>query len=78
MRQRYRSLNDYFEQTGENQGELARRVRISPTYVSLIASGKRHASPEVAAAIHKDTGVAVESLLHPDVFKALMSMAKAS
>lgn len=63
MRQRYRTLNDYFEQTGEQQSALARRLRVTPAYISMLRAGQREPTLRMALRIAEETGVPVEAML---------------
>lgn len=63
MKQRYRTLDDYFDQTGEAQTELARRLGISDAYMHYLRSGERQPSLPLALRIHEETGVPIDSLL---------------
>jgi transcriptional regulator with XRE-family HTH domain len=61
VRQRYRTLNDYFQQTGDSQARLAKALRVSPGYVSMLRSGER--ALDMALKIHDLTGVPLESMV---------------
>ena len=63
MPQRYRTLADYFNQTGDTKEAIAEKLDISRSYVSLIASGDRQPALRLALRIAKLTGVPVESLV---------------
>lgn len=63
MQRRYRTLADYFEQTGTSQRALARQLGISKAYISLITSGDRQPSLPLAIRIVELTGVPMESLV---------------
>ena len=67
VRQRYRSLADYFEQTGKTQESLAVRLEVSRSYVSLLASGERQPGLRLALRIASITGVPVEALVSQQV-----------
>lgn len=67
MKQRYRTLADYFTQTERPQIELARQVGVSKSFLSMVAKGERHASADVAQRIADATGVNVSSLVSPEV-----------
>lgn len=63
MKQRYRTLADYFEQTGETQESLATTLRISRSYMSLLVSGDRQPALPLAVRIEELTGVPVAALV---------------
>lgn len=63
MKQRYRTLNDYFEQTGETHQSLADALGVTAAYVSMLRSGKRQPGLKLALRIHDLTGVPMEALL---------------
>lgn len=63
MAQKYRTLADYFEQTGKSKRSLARRLNISESYVSHIAAGRKQPSLAVALAIAQATGVPASALV---------------
>jgi transcriptional regulator with XRE-family HTH domain len=63
VRQRYRTLNDYFQQTGDSQARLAKALRVSPGYVSMLRSGERQPALDMALKIHDLTGVPLESMV---------------
>lgn len=65
VKQRYRTLTDYFTQTGETRASLARELGVSKGFVAMLAKGERFASPEMALRIAELTGVAPLSLLDP-------------
>lgn len=74
MKQRYKTLADYFEQTGTTQTELATRLGISSAFMSMLVTGERRAGIAMAARIHELTGVAVRSLVSDKAFEALESL----
>lgn len=49
---------------GLSQGELARAVHLSPSYVSLIEAGRRAPNPRIVADIAAHVGTTAEWLLH--------------
>lgn len=62
MKQRYRSLNDYFEANPDkSQGELAEALGISGAYVSMLRSGERQPGRKLALRIEQLIGVPVAS-----------------
>lgn len=67
MKQRYRTLADYFKQTERPQIDLAREVRVSKSFLSMLVKDERKASPDVAQRIADATGVNVSSLVSPAV-----------
>lgn len=66
MKQRYRTLNDYFEQTGTTHQALADRLGVTAAYVSMMRAGKRQPSLGMALRLHNETGVPLEALLRPE------------
>lgn len=65
MAQRYRTLADYFEQTGRTHRSLAIKLGVDRSYISLLVSRNRQPSLPMAIEIAKYTGVPLESLLMP-------------
>lgn len=63
MTQRYKTLADFFEQTGTTQQALAGKLGIQSSYVSLITSGQRQPSLKLALRISEETGVPIETLV---------------
>lgn len=63
VKQRYRTLADYFTQTERPQVELAREVGVSKSLISAIVKGHRKASPTVGIKIAELTGVNLASLV---------------
>jgi DNA-binding transcriptional regulator YdaS (Cro superfamily) len=67
VKRKYSNLADYFKQNPKvTQGALARRLGVTPAYVSLLASGDRQPALKLALAIESLTGVSVESLVSSD------------
>jgi transcriptional regulator with XRE-family HTH domain len=56
-------LQDYLDRTGRSQASLARELHITPSYASMIISGRRRPSPELAAKIESVTGIPLRDLL---------------
>ena len=63
MRQRYRTLADYFEQTGKTQTEFAKRVGVHRSLISHIAAGRKQPSLPLALKIAEAAGVPIANLL---------------
>lgn len=63
MAQKYRTLADYFEQTGKSKRSLARRLNVSESYISHIAAGRKQPSLGIALRLAEATGVPVSSLV---------------
>jgi transcriptional regulator with XRE-family HTH domain len=63
MPRRYRNLADYFARTGKTQQSLAARLGVSRPYVSLLASGERQPSLDLALRISELTGVPLDALV---------------
>lgn len=64
------TLQDYFKtDVRGSKSEMAEHLRITPTWISLIISGRRKASPVLALAIEKATGgLVTRQELRPDIF----------
>jgi transcriptional regulator with XRE-family HTH domain len=63
VRRKFKSLAEYFEQTKDTQGKLARRLGVSRSYVSLLTSGDRQPALDLALRIQKETGVPSSALV---------------
>lgn len=64
MRQKPRSLAEFLDRDGApTQEALAKRLNVTPSYVSMIAAGKRQPSLRLAFRIETLTGVPAESLV---------------
>lgn len=63
MGQKYRTLADYFEQTGKSQTSLAVKLQISRSYMSLLVSGSRQPALDLALRIEAMTGVPASALV---------------
>jgi transcriptional regulator with XRE-family HTH domain len=61
--QKYRTLADYFEQTGKSKRALAKRLNVSESYISHIAAGRKQPSLAIALAIAQATGVPAAALV---------------
>jgi DNA-binding transcriptional regulator YdaS (Cro superfamily) len=64
------NLSDYFKSDIRGaKSEMAEHLRITPTWLSLIISGKRKASPVLALALENATGgLVTRQELRPDIF----------
>tara|TARA_R110000796_G_scaffold87322_1_gene188516 strand:- start:371 stop:571 length:201 start_codon:yes stop_codon:yes gene_type:complete len=64
------TLSDYFKSDIRGaKAEMAEHLRITPTWISLIISGKSLASPVLAIQIEKATGgLVTRQELRPDIF----------
>ena len=64
------TLSEYFKSDARGaKAEMAEYLRMTPTWISLIISGKRKASPMLALAIEKATnGLVTRQELRPDIF----------
>jgi transcriptional regulator with XRE-family HTH domain len=56
-------LADYFEQTGQSQISLARQLKVSKSYMSMLAKGERQPSLALAVRIEGLTGVPAASMV---------------
>lgn len=65
------TLQDYFKSDVRGaKAEMAEHLRITPTWLSLLISGKRRASPVLALALESATGgLVTRQDLRPDIFK---------
>jgi plasmid maintenance system antidote protein VapI len=72
VKQRYRSLAAYFEQTERPQVDLARELGVSKGFVSMLVNGDRKASPALAMRIAEVTGVNLASLVDPKLAALLV------
>jgi DNA-binding transcriptional regulator YdaS (Cro superfamily) len=65
------NLSDYFKSDIRGaKSEMAEHLRITPTWLSLIISGKRQASPVLAIALENATGgLVTRQELRPDIFR---------
>lgn len=61
--QRYKTLADFFEQTGTKQAALAKRVGVDSATMSLVTTRKRQATLPLAIKLSKLAGVPIESFV---------------
>lgn len=66
-RKRFATLRAYLKATRMGQAELAERVGVTPSAISLYASGKRTPQPAVALELSRICNIPLEQLLSPDV-----------
>jgi len=62
-RRSYANLAQYLEKTGTSNAALARRLKINPSYISLILTGRRVPSLRMAARIADACNIPIDSLL---------------
>lgn len=64
------TLTDYFKTDIRGaKVEMAKHLKITPTWMSLLISGRRKASPVLALAIEEATGgLVTRQVLRPDIF----------
>lgn len=60
---KFTSLAEYLDKTGMTQVALAAKLQISQAHLSLILSGQRSPSIELAALIEDETGVPMRSFV---------------
>jgi plasmid maintenance system antidote protein VapI len=72
VKQRYRTLADYFEQTERPQVELALELGVSKAFISMLVKGQRKASPALAMRITELTGVNLASMVDPKLAALLV------
>lgn len=59
----FRDLQDFFKKTGTTQEDLALRLGVTPSYVSMIANRHRQPSLRTALRIVKIARVPLETLV---------------
>jgi plasmid maintenance system antidote protein VapI len=57
-------LRDYLDRTGRSPASLADELHITPSYASMIISGRRRPSPEPAAKIESIKAMSEPNLPH--------------
>jgi transcriptional regulator with XRE-family HTH domain len=62
-KKQFATLDAYLEGTQRTQQELAERLEITQSALSMIMNGHRLPSPALALRIHNETGVPLEVLL---------------
>jgi transcriptional regulator with XRE-family HTH domain len=63
VKRKYRNLAEYFEATGVTKYSVARKLGVTPAYVSMLASGSRQPALRLALRIEALTGVPASALL---------------
>lgn len=66
-RKRFPTLRAYLRETRASQAELAERVGVTPSAMSLYVSGKRTPQPAIALELARICNIPIENLLSPDV-----------
>lgn len=56
-------LDGYLEVTAQSSSAFARKLRVSPSWVSLLRRSKARPSGHLAVKIHRATGISLEDLL---------------
>jgi len=56
------TLQEWMEREGVSGAELARRSKLTPSYVSMVLRGSRRCSLKHAVTLHAITGVPVENI----------------
>lgn len=64
-RRRYATLKAFFRATRASQAEIAERVGVTPSAMSLYVRGKRIPQPAIALKLSSVCNVSLESLLAP-------------
>ena len=59
----FKDLDTYLRETGTTQRELADRLGVTQTCISLIRNGKRTPRPRLARAIAAEAHIPLESLM---------------
>ena len=62
-RRRYATLTAYFRATKASQADIAERVGVTPSAMSLYVRGKRIPQPAIALKLARVCNVSLESLL---------------
>lgn len=62
-RRRYATLSAFFEATRARQAEIAEKVGVTPSAMSLYVRGKRIPQPQIALKLAQVCSVSLESLL---------------
>jgi len=66
-----RSIERWALRNGVSYSDLARRIGLDPSTLSLIMAGDRGLTMPNALALHRETGIAVEKLLTPSDLQLL-------
>ena len=64
-KRRYATLKGFFKATRASQSEIAARVGVTPSAMSLYVRGKRIPQPAIALRLSQICNVSLESLLSP-------------
>lgn len=62
-KKQFATLDAYLEGTEQTQQQLAERLEITQSALSMIMNGHRLPSPDLALRIHDETGVPLQTLL---------------
>jgi transcriptional regulator with XRE-family HTH domain len=63
---KYQSIQEYLEQTGKTEKELADLIGVSQAFVNMMKRGEKRPSPELAQKIEAATGIPFKKLLLND------------
>jgi hypothetical protein len=63
---KYRSIQQYLEETNTTEKEFSIKLGISQPFVNLLKRGERRPTPELAAKIESITGIPFRRLLFPE------------
>ncbi len=66
-----RPIERWCHRTGVSYSDLARRIGLDPSTLSLIMAGERGLTMPNGLALHRETGIAVEKLLTPSDLQLL-------
>jgi transcriptional regulator with XRE-family HTH domain len=62
-KRRYATLNAFFKETRASQSEIAEKIGVTPSAMSLYVRGKRIPQPAIALKLAQVCSVSLESLL---------------
>lgn len=68
-----RALAGWRRRTGRTSADLARRVGIGASHLSLVQKGKRRWALEVALAVSLETDIPVQKLVGPSQYQIVRS-----
>jgi transcriptional regulator with XRE-family HTH domain len=57
-------LTDYLAMTGTRPSDLAKRIGVTPSYISHLLAGKRTPSVDIIRKLASATGITIENLVN--------------